>query len=197
MSSNSPYVGEPTDKWYQVTASLVKDHPLSSEFLVKVVLSAWEDIFHSRIGKEKYQIGQHIFPKPQILGFFLHELIPLKIEHQLPGEWVRERSSRDKDLIFLADDRYSIEIKTSSQKSIFGNRSFAQETSKSKKSKSGYYLAINFEKCEENIPKPRILRIRFGWLDQSDWTGQKAQSGQQARLSPDIERNKLIDLYSI
>jgi hypothetical protein len=38
--------------------------------------------------------------------------------------------------------------------------------------------------------------IRFGWLDHSDWMGQKAATGQQARLDPFAEKSKLAILYT-
>ncbi|MFN9402025.1 MAG: ScaI family restriction endonuclease, partial [Dolichospermum sp.] len=52
------------------------------------------------------------------------------------------------DVNFDLQHNFSIEIKTSSSpRNIFGNRSYAQKstTGKTKKSKSGYYLVINFE----------------------------------------------------
>ena len=91
----------------------------------------------------------------------------------------------------------SIEIKTSSHKSqIFGNRSYAQKSNARKKQRHGYFLATNFEKFEKNKPTPRILRICFGWLDEDDWIGQRAQTGQQARLPSDIYGRKLLEIYS-
>ena len=107
----------------------------------------------------------------------------------------KEKSASDKDLIYMTDDSFSIEIKTSSNpQSIFGNRSYAQKAMKDKKSKSGYYLAINFEKFTPQNTKPKILKIRFGWLDHEDWMGQKSATGQQSRLSRDVETLKLIEL---
>ena len=64
-----------------------------------------------------------------------------------------------------------------------------------KKSKSGYYLAINFEKFEETEELPQIRLIRFGWLDHTDWIGQSAASGQQARLPKEVENGKLVVIY--
>ena len=89
---------------------------------------------------------------------------------------------------------FSIEIKTSSHpKQIFGNRSFAQVSETKKKDKAGYYLAINFQSFQS--ANPAIARIRFGWLDASDWQGQRSQTGQQARLKPATEKAKLVTLY--
>ena len=39
---------------------------------------------------------------------------------------------------------------------------------------------------------PKIITVRFGWLDHEDWLGQKSQSGQQSRLSVSVEKNKLL-----
>lgn len=190
----SPYQGVPKSKWLSVTKKLIEEHPLSSKEIVQVSLKAWDEILNTSIGTSGNKIGKNIFPKPQIMGFFLHELIPLILQQKYPKVWQVEKNARDKDLLHLPDDKYSIEIKTSSHpKNIFGNRSYAQKATSDKKSKSGYYLAINFEKF--NGADPKILLIRFGWLDHEDWTGQKSSTGQQARLSPEIEATKLIELY--
>lgn len=149
---NSPYTNKPPKKWIGITESLIAKHPLSSKEIKEVVLQSWDDIFQSKIGRRAYCIGKDIYPKPQILGFFLHELIPLEFEKRYPKKWRREISARDKYLIYIPNDIFSIEIKTSSNpQSIFGNRSYAQESLNAKKSKSGYYLAINFEKCSDTI----------------------------------------------
>lgn len=165
--------------------------------VVTVVTEAWEAIFDSRIGPKGFHIGKHIFPKPQIMAFFLHELIPLEFAAMYPKLWRPERSAGDKDLVYIPDNSFSVEVKTSSHPTqIFGNRSYAQERREtSKKDKSGYYLAINFDKFDDTSSKPMLRRIRFGWLDHTDWIGQKAATGQQARLSPEVERAKLLTLY--
>jgi len=192
---SSPYAGKNPKDWSAVTKILIKKHPLSTQEIKEVVLQSWNDIFQSKIGKRGYKIGKDIYPKPQILGFFLHELIPLEFEKRYPKKWRREISAKDKDLICIPDDNFSIEIKTSSNpQSIFGNRSYAQKSLNGKKGKAGYYLAINFEKCTDTCPKPKILKIRFGWLDHKDWMGQKSATGQQSRLSRDVENFKLIEL---
>ena len=110
-------------------------------------------------------------------------------------EWKKESNPSEKDLVYIPIPAYSIEIKTSSNKNkIFGNRSYGQPSSNSKKSKEGYYLAINFEKFSES-KNPKIRLIRFGWLDHSDWIAQKASTGQQARLTKDADKFKLIKIY--
>ena len=192
----SPYKGLPPEKWLIVTQQIVKTHPLKTTEIVEVVLAAWNSIFASKMGTSAFHIGKDIFPKPQIMGFFLHELIPLELAARHPKSWRGELTSEDKDIVYIPDDRYSIEIKTSSNpRHIFGNRSYAQETTKKKKSKSGYYLTVNFEKFSDDAIIPNILIVRFGWLDATDWIGQKAATGQQSRLPPEVENYKLLELY--
>ena len=192
----SPYAGLPPEKWLEVTRQLVNEHPLKTAEIVDVVLTAWNSIFASRVGTRAFHIGKEIFPKPQIMGFFLHELIPLELAARYPKKWRGERSAGDKDIVYIPNDRLSIEVKTSSNPShIFGNRSYAQGTTKNKKAKSGYYLAVNFQKFSTSLKRPNILLVRFGWLDSTDWIGQKAATGQQSRLLTEVESFKLLEIY--
>lgn len=191
----SPYHGLPVNEWEKRTLELITAHPLDPNEIYEVVLSVWDDIFTSGIGNKPFKIGQDMFPRPQIMAYFLHELIPLEFSRRYPGIWRREETSNEKDLVYIPDQSFSIEIKTSSSDArIFGNRSYAQETKKDKKTKSGYYLAINFEKFIKPDYLPVINLVRFGWLDHSDWIGQGAASGQQARLAPSVEQYKLLKL---
>jgi len=126
---------------------------------------------------------------PQAAGALLHDVIPAYIAKNVPG--FRKGIGKEKDIVCESDDYFSLELKTSSQKSIFGNRSYTK--SGTGKSKSGYCLAVNFEKIDHE--NPQILRIRFGWLDHSDWVGQKSETGQQASLMKEAREYKLITLY--
>jgi len=146
------------------------------------------------------QIGVDIFPSPQILGNYLHELIPVFLEKKYPGKWTRDLEKKDKDLVCVTDAQFSSEIKTSSNpNNIFGNASYGQEDSSnaSSKTKDGYYIAVNFEKFNPKDKKfvPRIKKIRFGWLDHSDWHSQSASSGQAATISTAVRDNKLMLIY--
>jgi len=192
---SSPYDGLDVSQWEAKTIEIIKAHPLSTEAIVELVTETWDSIFESTIGRHA-KIGEHIFPTPQMMGIFVHELIPLAIAAKFPDEWRRDETGDEKDLVCIADRQYSTEIKCSSNKNkIFANRSYAQQPTDSKKSKSGYYIAINFEKFGEREGLPRLRLIRFGWLDHSDWIGQKAATGQQARLKPDSDSKKLLQLY--
>ena len=189
----SPYDGKPSIKWESITKELIGEHPLEMKELRDIVFGCWTSIFESKFGASGFRIGADIFPKPQIMGFLLHELIPLELANRYPKKWRGEESAGDKDIVYVPEDLYSIEVKTSSNPSqIFGNRSYAQASTAGKKSKSGYYLAINFESCTKANPTPGLTQVKFGWLDSSDWIGQKSATGQQARLPPDVQNFKLL-----
>ena len=197
--ATAPYSGLAPEDWAARTEALVGEHPLTPGEIVEVTLQCWDWIFDSRIGPG-FQVGEQLFPKPQIMGFLLHELIALEFARRYEGVWRGEQSAGDKDLVHIPDDDYSVEIKTSSHASrIFGNRSYAQKGTgkkprKQKKNKTGYYVAVNFEKFKKTA-RPSVRRIRFGWIDESDWTGQAAATGQQASLSTEVEEGKLLVLY--
>lgn len=189
----SPYAGAPPGEWSGITRRLVEGHPLSPDLLVSSTIAAWNDIFNSRIGS--LRIGVDIFPEAQAMGLFLHHLIPEEIAKVAPG-WRRGRPPSEKDAFFPRDPAMSIEIKTSSHpRDIFGNRSYAQPPTAMSRPKDGYYLAVNFGRFgSADAAVPAITRIRFGWLDHTDWVGQNSQTGQRAHLTTDAKAHKLVDL---
>lgn len=192
----SPYQGLKPERWEAKTRNLVAAYPLKSAEIVEVVLKAWGEVFTSKIGAKPFRIGVHIFPSPQIMAFLLHELIPLELMDRYSGVWRRGQEAEEKDMVYIPDDFYSAEIKASSSSSqIYGNRSFAQKSKGAKKSKAGYYLAINFEKFSQISTMPKIAKIRFGWLDHEDWIGQQSPTGQQAHLSREADHYKLLSIY--
>lgn len=192
----NPYENKNEDEWFDITCNLIKNHPLDMDIMVDTVLETWEDIFNSSFGKNDIKIGVDIFPTPQIMGFLLHELIPINLKAKLSSDdWVKDKEVSEKDLVYRPNLDYSVEIKTySDKKRIFGNRSYAQKSDNPKKSKTGYFLAVNFEKFNEST-NPKIRKISFGWLNHEDWRGQKAQTGQQANLPAIIYETKLLEVY--
>lgn len=73
---------------------------------------------------------------------------------------------------------------------VFGNRSYNQETLSgqvSGKTKSGFYITINFTKQNLNL-------IRLGWIDQSDWIPQGSKTGQAATLKDDVYTHKMTEI---
>jgi len=71
----SPYNGRPVTEWAAITQQLVAAHPLSGAELVEVAVKVWNEILASSIGGKPFKIGVDLRPKPQIMAFFLHELI--------------------------------------------------------------------------------------------------------------------------
>jgi len=191
----SPYAGLSVYQWVERTRELILKHPLNSTELYAVVHQVWQDIFLSSIGSKPFHIGTDLFPRPQIMAYLLHELVPLELERRYPGYWRRDLQASEKDIVYIPDDTFSIEIKTSSSsRNIYGNRSYAQKGNVPKKEKSGYCLAVNFQKFAGSADAPKVTLVRFGWLDHEDWIGQKAATGQQSRLPADVEQYKLLEL---
>ena len=195
---DSPYHKARTENWARITDELLADFPISMSEIVRLALGAWEDIFHSRIGSHAYQIGKHIWPEPQIMGFLLHELIPLNVVAAYPGQWRRGHASNECDCEHTINDRHAFEIKTSSSKSgIFGNRSSTHISPKASKRRAGYMLAVNFTKFVPTGVRPEMSLIRFGWLDATDWIGEGSDTGQQSRLTKESRAFKLKILYEL
>lgn len=193
--NKSPYENKTVNEWKEITLRLIGEHPLSKDELVEAVLLSWGKILRTRIGNE-LKIGLDVFPSPQIMGNYLHLMIAHHFQRKYPNKWRVEKEKNDKDLVCLDNDLFSIEIKTSSQNKIFGNRSYGQQTDSDEgKQKYGYYLAVLFEKFKEDGSSPQIKLIKFGWIDHSDWKSQKSPTGQNSTLSNDAWNNKLETIY--
>jgi hypothetical protein len=190
----NPYPRNPK-KWAAVTDRLLEAFPIPMKDMAGIVRASWADIFHSRVGSKGYRIGLDILPEPQIMGFLLHELIPLNLAAAYPGQWRRGGSATECDVVSVQEIEYSFEIKTSSSATgIFGNRSYAHVSESANKRRGSFYLAVNFGKFSAS-ERPEIELIRFGWLGAADWIGQRAKSGQQAHLTGEAKAYKLRIIY--
>lgn len=188
MNRLNPYEGAAAEQWREITEMLVEQHPLTP-YIVDFCLKSWQSILHGKINTYLNMYISEMSISPQATGALLHDVIPAYISKNIQG--FRKGVGSEKDIVCEYDDFFSLEVKTSSQKSIYGNRSYAK--SEGGKSKDGYYLAINFEKINAN--NPRLLCIQMGWLAHSDWVGQKSETGQQAALTKEAKENKFILLY--
>lgn len=173
----------------------IKEHPLEMQELVDAVLLAWKGLLESKIGNKQNRIGVDLFLKPQLIGSLLHELIPIEIMSMYPNAWRIDAFKLDKDVEFLNNKDYSIEIKTSSSRtSIFGNRSYTKTDGLGKR-RGTYLLTVNFDKLEPG-KDAGIQLIRFGYVEQSDWISQVSETGQQCRLSKETYQSKLLEIYN-
>jgi hypothetical protein len=171
----------------------VNAHPLADEELVEVVLAAWEDLLAATTGG--LNLVHDVGIEPREIGGITQKLIARRLQSAQPGRWRGESSPREKDVVCVDDERYSFEIKTSSSKSgLPGNRSYASTGAECRKSKRGYYLAVNYDNPQRTAD-PRVRRIRFGWLDQEDWRPQAAGTGQLARIRSRDAARQLITIY--
>ena len=123
----SPYHNKPETEWLSITKKLIDKHPLKKE-IVNVVLKSWDDIFNSKMGS--FSIGKEICPSPQIMSFFLHELVAQYLSLEFPETYKVGEAKTEKDIHNIKDPTMGIEIKASSNKTrIFANRSYAQPSS--------------------------------------------------------------------
>jgi hypothetical protein len=190
---DSPYTGKPEAEWPAVTRRLADTFPLPMATLGAAARDAWDLLYSATVVGGRLHFGVDLFPEPQVIGAFLHELIPWVVAERAAG-WRRDQTGYDKDLVCLADERYSIEIKTSSDDAgFYGNRSYAQVSAAGgKKGKAGYYLVVNFPKTHKTRVVSPLTQVRFGWLDHTDWVGQSSPTGQQARVPAAVARAKLV-----
>lgn len=138
-----PYEGVEESKWKDITERLINEFPIKMETIRDIVLDSWNEIFTISNATRDFAIGETIFPKPQILGFFLEEIVTQKI-YKLDSEtWLPDPTGYSKDLVNTKEPKYSMEIKTSSSsKNIYGNRSYAQQGKSSKNQKMAIILLL-------------------------------------------------------
>lgn len=181
------------EAWDDVTEKLIRKFPLPMDEIVEVVCCSWKRLWQTQIGDEKLSFPlSEIDPPATVVGYMLEKLIAKELNNRYPNLWRGYKNDSDKDIVFIPDNNFSFEIKTSGQRGIkiFGNRSYGQklqDNSKAKKDKSGYYLTVNFYKTTLNL-------IRFGWIDAEDWKAQAASTGQMASLSNEVYDHKLKSL---
>jgi len=185
----NPYEGKNFDTWPAITKKLVDAHPLTP-LIADLCLKSWQSLLNGKINTYLNLQIREMNLSPQATSALLHDVIAEYIEKNVKG--FRRGTGSEKDIVCDYDDSFSVELKTSSSdRSIFGNRSYAK--SDSGKSKSGYYLAINYDKIA--TINPQIKLIQMGWLDHSDWRGQKSETGQQASLTKEARTSKFVVLY--
>ncbi|MDJ0579793.1 ScaI family restriction endonuclease [Crocosphaera sp.] len=192
----SPYIDYSEEEWPNITKQLVDNFPLLQDDLIYLVESAWEELFSSSLGNSQLKIGQDIFLPAQATGVILEKLIAVILTENYSG-WRGGQTKQEKDIIYVNNDRYSFEIKTSSSKNgLYGNRSTGHRSSDRTKYRTGYYLVINYKLPKEEDLTRQLWKIRFGWIDDEDWLGQNKPTGQQASIGAKLARLKLITLKS-
>jgi hypothetical protein len=190
----SPYQGEPIEKWQQITVDLIGRHPLKLEVIRDTAIATWGILWQTRIGEGSTSVLLAEVNAPAtVIGYFFERLFARALEQRFPAEWRGGRTKEEKDLVYLPDPTFSVEIKTSGQLGfkVFGNRSYKQDPTDpsllSKPEKSGYYITANFH-------ERTLMLLRFGWIDHDDWKPQKAATGQAAGLADEVYKYKLVTI---
>jgi hypothetical protein len=192
--TQSPYQNISTDQWADKTQTLINAHPLSPKDIQDTALSSWEVLWQTRVGSGSTTIPlRDIDPPATVIGYFFEKLFTYKLHEKYPDDWCGSLTKEDKDVVYIKNPEFSIEIKTSGQDGtkVYGNRSYGTESTNQslvKKEKSGYYITVNFHKNS-------LTLIRFGWIDYSDWTAQDSESGQMASLKQEVYESKLFAIY--
>ncbi|MFS1975885.1 ScaI family restriction endonuclease [Vibrio splendidus] len=186
----SPFSTIPQTEWKEKTNDLLESHPLELEEIKEVAILSWERLWSSEIGSQ-ISLSEVELPAT-VVGYFFQKLFAYELSRRYPNTWRGEIEKHDKDLVNIESPQYSIEMKASGQSGfkIFGNRSYNQETLEGNhggKSKSGYYITINFTGQSLNL-------IRMGWIDQDDWVPQGSETGQAATLHPRVYTHKMIEI---
>jgi len=189
--TTSPYSGRPESAWLGITGKLVEKHPLKRGVLLQAAISTWGTLWQTTVGSGRTSVGLAELKVPAtIIGYFFEILLAMELERRQPMVWRGSQSKDEKDLVYLPDPAFSVEIKTSGQRGfkVYGNRSYGQRTARdvpAKKEKSGYYITVNFF-------GQTLTLLRFGWIDADDWDPQEAPTGQMAGLGKAVYDYELL-----
>jgi hypothetical protein len=188
----SPYSGRPESSWLAITQDLVRRHPLKPDVLLEAAITTWGTLWQSTVGTGPLSVRLADLRVPAtIVGYFFEVLLARELERRDPL-WRGNQSKEEKDLVYIPDPGFSVEIKTSGQSGfkIYGNRSYGQKAGTgllAKKEKSGFYITANFV-------NQTLTLLRFGWIDAEDWDPQEAPTGQMAGLKQTVYKYKLIPI---
>ena len=186
----SPYKDKPQKVWLSITKKLVEDYPLTTDEILEISLLVWDKIWTTKVGNT-IKLSE-VELTATVIGYFFQKLFAHELAHRYPNKWRGEQNKEDKDIVYIDNEKFSTEMKSSGQigYKIFGNRSYNQDLQNNKKSnkdKSGYYITINFV--------GQILTlVRLGWIDEDDWVGQTTESGQASTLKKEAYQYKLIEI---
>jgi ScaI restriction endonuclease len=188
---SGPYTDKPTSKWEAITHRLLDDHPLKLGLIHNIALVAWDKLWDTTVCSGPVAVRLDALDVPStVIGYFFEVLFARELQRRDPENWRGNQSGDEKDLVYLKEPRFSVDIKTSGQLGdrAYGNRSYGQEVQNinlAKKEKSGYYITVNFYRTT-------LTLLRFGWIDASDWKPQSSETGQMAGLSKEVYEGKLI-----
>jgi hypothetical protein len=192
----SPYTDKPESEWLGITKQLIESHPLKTADLLNAAITTWSMLWQTTVGAGSVAVKLSDLRVPAtIVGYFFEVLFARELGRRAPELWRGNRSKDEKDLVYLPDPSFSVEIKASGQHGfkVYGNRSYGQKSENAllaKKEKSGFYITVNFY-------EQTLTLVRFGWIDESDWDAQAAPTGQMAGLKQAVYDGKLLPLPGV
>ena len=114
--TTSPYSEKPESSWLNITQQLVNSHPLKSTELLDAATTAWAMLWQTTVGSGSISVKLSELRVPAtIVGYFFEVLLARELERRAPTLWRGNLSKEDKDLVYVPDSAFSIEIKTSGQ----------------------------------------------------------------------------------
>ena len=168
---------------------ILMNFPLEPSEIRELVEESLLDVFESPYGSMELWNGTDIFLTGQAIGNLFQVFFTKRLVRLYPYTW-REGCQRDEmDVVCIPKPEYSFEIKTSSSKSgIYGNRSYTKHGDMMHKVRGGWLLAVNYKRPTPASPHWKIHKIRFGYVDCSEWRGQRTDTGQASSVSPIAKR---------
>lgn len=117
-------------------------------------------------------------------GSLVGTLFEFFLVSRLSTHGFRDQAGKhEPDAVHISDPMLSFEIKTTSisKEEVFGNRVASSSAHK----EGSFLLAVSYD-----ISSLMVHRVRFGWVEPSDWIAQRG-NGQQARLSEEARLRML------
>lgn len=154
---SSPYNGLNVEDWKSKTEELIKAHPLK-EKIVPIVLKAWDDIFNSQMGS--FKIGKDIFPSPQIMSFFLHELVAHYLSLEYPKEYKVGEAKKEKDVHNIINPQWELKLKHLHilRKFLLIGVTHNRHLLLKRKIKMDIILELTLRSSQSLIPRPKYYR---------------------------------------
>jgi hypothetical protein len=115
----SPYFDKPVSLWLKITKNLLARQPLKVDVILDVALQSWAAVWNTRVGEGQTAIELKQLDVPAtVVGYFFEVLFAKEMETRFPGEWRGCRQGDEKDLVYLPDPQFCVEIKTSGQRGL-------------------------------------------------------------------------------
>jgi hypothetical protein len=122
----SPYVDKTESEWLEVTRKLVESHPIKTADLLDTAVTAWAMLWQTTVGTAPMAMKLSDLRVPAtIVGYFFEVLFAREMQRRAPALWRGNQSKDEKDLVYVPDPNFSVEIKASGQAGfkVYGNRS--------------------------------------------------------------------------